>query len=145
MNEFQIVEANLRTAMRFFGEATGSGDIQQLEGALGIYSGIGYGVFNIGLLERNGTSPGLERCVEACEQYFATRSPRWSFWLCEDLLERHERRRMRHPFENRGMRLISNPPMRQAATPPRKIDRNMSFSIRTVRANNAATAGISSV
>jgi len=53
MQEFHAVEANLRTAMRFFGEATGTGEIQHLDGAVGIYSGLDYGVFNIALLERN--------------------------------------------------------------------------------------------
>jgi hypothetical protein len=56
MPEFHSVEANLRAAMRFFGEATGSGEIQHIDGAVGIYSGLNYGVFNIALLERNGTA-----------------------------------------------------------------------------------------
>jgi len=129
MQEFFIVEANLRAAMRFFGEATGKGEIQHLDGAAAIYSGLDYGVFNIGLLERPTPAlaspllrprPDLEHCVESCAAYFGARTPRWSFWLCEDLLERHERRRVRQTFEARAMRMISNPPgmYADALTPP---------------------------
>ncbi|HXP87721.1 MAG TPA: GNAT family N-acetyltransferase [Bryobacteraceae bacterium] len=120
MHEFHSVEANLRAAMRFFGEATGRGDIQHLDGAVGIYAGLDYGVFNIALLERNAPerdgperaalTADLEHTLDACGAYFAARTPRWSFWLCEDLLDRHERRHTRRAFEARGMRMISNPP-----------------------------------
>src|SRR5579871_6216469 len=104
MREYIPVEANLRTAMRFFGEATGSGEIQHLGGAVAIYSGLEYGVFNIALLERDAAGPELERALELCAKYFAERTPRWSFWLCEDLLDRQERRRVRQAFETYGMR-----------------------------------------
>jgi ribosomal protein S18 acetylase RimI-like enzyme len=118
MQEFHIVDANLRGAMRFFGQATGAGEIRSLDGAVGIYAGLDYGVFNIGLLDRDGdrTQPALERCIDACAEYFAPRTPRWSLWLCEDLLDRHERRRTRQAFEARGMRMISNPPGMYADT-----------------------------
>jgi GNAT superfamily N-acetyltransferase len=121
MHEFQTVEANLRAAMRFFGEATGKGEIQHFDGAVGIYCGLDYGVFNIALLERNGPDhvgpfPDFEQSIDTCGKYFAGRTPRWSFWLCEDLLDRHERRRTRHAFEGRGMRMISNPPGMYAPT-----------------------------
>lgn len=110
MHEFHSVEANLREAMHFFGQATGKGEIQHLDGALAIYSGLDYGVFNIAMLERDGSTPDLERSLENCAKFFAARTPRWSFWLCEDLLDRPERRRVRHAIEARGMRTISNPP-----------------------------------
>jgi ribosomal protein S18 acetylase RimI-like enzyme len=121
MHEFHSVEANLRAAMRFFGEATGTGEIHRLDGAVAIYSGLDYGVFNIALLERDvpergGPAPDLEHTLDTCAAYFAPRTPRWSFWLCEDLLDRHERRRTRLVCEARGMRMISSPPGMYAAT-----------------------------
>jgi len=115
MTPAQIVEANLRTAMQFFGNATGKGGIQHLDGAVGIYSGLDYGVFNIGMLERGmlereGVTPDLEHCVADCERYFKPRTARWSFWLCEDALDRRERRQANAIFQARDMRMISNPP-----------------------------------
>jgi GNAT superfamily N-acetyltransferase len=100
----------LRTAMHFFGNATGAGEIQHLAGAVGIYSGLDYGVFNIGMLERLGFTPDLEQSVATCAHYFQPRTPRWSFWLCEDLLDRPERRHINQIFQTRDMRMISSPP-----------------------------------
>lgn len=116
MHEFQSVEANLRAAMHFFGQATGKGEIQHLDGAVAIYSGLDYGVFNIAMLEPNrpehdeSSKPDLERSLDNCAKFFAARTPRWSFWLCEDLLDRPERRRIRQTIEARGLRAISTPP-----------------------------------
>ena len=47
MHDFLTVEENLRTAMRFFGYATGTGEIVSLPGSVAMYSGLDYGVFNI--------------------------------------------------------------------------------------------------
>ena len=52
MREFLTVEENLRCAMRFFGEATGTGEVRALERTVAMYSGLEYGVFNISLLSR---------------------------------------------------------------------------------------------
>ncbi len=116
-----IVEENLRTAMRFFGEATGSGEIRDLEGVVVMNCGRDYGVFNIALL----TSPvpseaELAHSIEAAAKYFRARGFRWSFWLCEDLVEPPARRRLRQAFTRAGMRPISNPPgmIAEALKPP---------------------------
>ena len=94
MRDFQIVNANLRSAMRFFGEATGLGEIHPLDGAHGDLFRLDYGVFNIALLE--GDSPegldGLKQRLAQCARYYAPRTKRWSFWLCEDLLDGVTRR-----------------------------------------------------
>jgi GNAT superfamily N-acetyltransferase len=125
MKPSQIVETNLRTAMCFFGRATGAGEIQHLDSAVGIYSGLDYGVFNIGMLERempergtadrgslerHGSTSDLEHCVATCAHYFQSLTTRWSFWLCEDLLDRPERRHTNQIFQARDMRMISSPP-----------------------------------
>jgi len=101
--------------MRFFGDATGSGESRPLEGALAIYSGLDYGVFNIAMLE--GTPPdgidGFTTRLAHCARYFAPRTMRWSFWLCEDSLDSSTRRRQktlfqsRTPFPDRSLKLTS--------------------------------------
>ena len=87
--------------MRFFGDATGAGEIRSLDGALAIYSGLDYGVFNIALLE--GDPPdgidGFTERLAQCARYFAPRTMRWSFWLCEDSLDSSTRRRARVPVD----------------------------------------------
>jgi GNAT superfamily N-acetyltransferase len=109
--EFQAVDENLRVAMRFFGGATGSGDICALAGVDAIFSGLDYGVFNIAVLSQPvGAGESLELRLKECVRYYEPRTPRWSFWLCEDLLEAAVRRRSRAVFAEMGLRVISQPP-----------------------------------
>jgi GNAT superfamily N-acetyltransferase len=125
MGDFQIVDANLRAAMRFFGDATGTGEIRTLDGALAVYSGLDYGVFNIALLE--GHPPeGIEGFTERlaqCARYFAPRTMRWSFWLCEDSLDAPTRRKARALLMDRDLRPISQAPgmLAEALAPPVRL------------------------
>src|SRR5579863_2574295 len=96
--------------MQFFGRASGSGDIEILDGSLAIFSGLDYGVFNIALLTRTAADGELESRLAELGRYFRERTLRWSFWLCEDMLETSARKRERPVFANFGMRAISHPP-----------------------------------
>jgi ribosomal protein S18 acetylase RimI-like enzyme len=112
MSDFEIIDQNLCTAMRFFGRATGSGEIVTLPGVEMIFSGLDYGVFNIAMLTET-PSPrdhSLELRIAEAARYFKTRTPHWSFWLCEDRLDHSSRRRAREIFADFGLRAISHPP-----------------------------------
>ncbi len=112
MSDFLTIEENLRCAMRFFGQATGSGEVKSLDGTVAMFSGLDYGVFNIALLTTPvaGRDGGLEKRIGEAARFFKDRTLRWSFWLCEDLLEPQARRRERQTFLDFGMRAISYPP-----------------------------------
>lgn len=122
MSDFLIVEENLRHAMRFFGEATSAGEVGVLDGAVAMFSGLEYGVFNIGLLSRPVTASGggLEKRLWELARFFRERTLRWSVWLCEDLLEPRIRCRQRQILFDFGLRAISHPPgmIAQALLPP---------------------------
>jgi ribosomal protein S18 acetylase RimI-like enzyme len=120
MSEFLIIEENLRTAMRFFGDASGSGEIRSLDGTVAMFSGLDYGVFNIALLTRPAADGELEMRLAELAQYFKQRTLRWSFWLCDDLLDTEARRQERQTFSRFGMRAISQPPgmLAPALLPP---------------------------
>ena len=109
MSAFLTIDENLRAAMKFFGNATGSGEIQELDGAVAMFSGLDYGVFNIALLTRPVTDD-LETRLAAMARFFRERTLRWSVWMCEDMLDPWSRRRERQTLANFGMRAISNPP-----------------------------------
>ncbi len=98
--------------MRFFGEATGTGEVRVLDRTVAMYSGLEYGVFNIALLTRPAkvTDGGLDAALREAALYFKKRTKRWSFWLCEDLLDAPTRRRMRQICNEFGLRPISYPP-----------------------------------
>ncbi|HML15847.1 MAG TPA: GNAT family N-acetyltransferase [Bryobacteraceae bacterium] len=124
MCDYHNIEANLRTAMRFFGEASGSGCVETLDGTVAMFSGLDYGVFNISLLTREATEKDpLERRLAGAGRFFKSRTLRWSFWLCEDLLDPATRRRERQLFTDFGMRAISHPPgmLAPALLPPARL------------------------
>jgi GNAT superfamily N-acetyltransferase len=107
----QMVEENLQVAMRFFGEASGSGEVRSVDGVQMVYSGLDYGVFNIALLEHPvATERDLAAMLARCGRFYRERKVRWSFWLCEDLLEPPARRHCREVFSEAGMRVISHAP-----------------------------------
>jgi GNAT superfamily N-acetyltransferase len=110
MRTFQVVDSNLREAMRFFGEATGSGEVCDLEGLRVIYCGLDYGVFNIAMLTGAPPRGWLDARLEACSRYFQERRARWSFWLCEDWLTGPELRQARGALTALGLRQISVAP-----------------------------------
>src|SRR5258708_15239823 len=112
MNDFLTVEENLRTAMRFFGYATGTGEIASLPGALAMYSGLDYGVFNIAMMEGRVSHAGLtlEQRLGEIAHYYKRRTQRWSLWLCGDLLDQALRRRARQTPSDFGLHSIPHPP-----------------------------------
>jgi ribosomal protein S18 acetylase RimI-like enzyme len=124
MCDYHNIEANLRAAMRFFGEASGSGAVETLDGVVTMFSGIEYGVFNISLLTRQVSEKDpLERRLAEAGRFFKSRTLRWSFWLCEDLVDPVMRRHERQIFTNFGMRAISHPPgmLAPALLPPARV------------------------
>ena len=121
-NDFAVIDENLRAAMRFFGYATGSGEIAPLPGSIAMYSGLEYGVFNIAMLDGQISQTGLtleQRLVEI-GHYFKPKTARWSLWLCDDLLDHATRRRARQSLADFGLRAISHPPgmIASALSPP---------------------------
>jgi len=112
LSEFEIIEANLRDAMSFFGEATGTGEVRDLGGVVGIYSGLDYGVFNIAMLDGPiRAEPGeIEQRLTRCRNFFEPRTRHWSFWLCEEFLPARRLRAVRQVLTSLNLRLISQAP-----------------------------------
>jgi GNAT superfamily N-acetyltransferase len=112
MSDFQTINENLRAAMSFFGYATGTGETASVPGGIAMYSGLDYGVFNIAMMDGRVSHAGLtleQRLVEFAH-YFKHKTPRWSLWVCEDLLDHPTRRRARQTLGDFGLRAISHPP-----------------------------------
>jgi ribosomal protein S18 acetylase RimI-like enzyme len=110
-NGFRMVDDNLRVAMRFFGGATGTGEVRIADGVEVMYSGLDYGVFNMALLAGPVSSErDLASILVTAGRFYRERKSRWSFWLCEDLLDSAARRHSREIFTEAGMRAISHAP-----------------------------------
>lgn len=135
--------------MRFFGEATGTGEIRPLDGAVAIYSGLDYGVFNIALL--HGDPPrGIEEMSQRlarCAGYFDTRTMRWSFWMCEDALDAATRRKARSLLMDHDLRPISQAPgmLAEALAPPVRTLPKIDCLPVTDRASRQAFGALTSV
>src|SRR5579863_4630315 len=97
--------------MRFFGTATGHGEIAPIPGGVAIWSGMDYGVFNIAMMD-SAPPPerGLADRVADAARFFKQHTRRWSFWVCEDYLDIHDLRRSRATLADFGLRPISHPP-----------------------------------
>jgi ribosomal protein S18 acetylase RimI-like enzyme len=108
MADWEYIYANLRVALRFFGEATGKGECRDLHQALAIYAGIEYGVFNIALLDTD--AQDLQRSVDSCAEYFDPHVRRWSVWVCEDAMNLNSLRVLRHALAKHRLEEISRAP-----------------------------------
>src|SRR5262249_61586961 len=94
MRDFELVDGNLRTALRFFGEATGKGEVRSMEGTDAIYSGLDYGVVNIAALSRPvGSGAGaLEARIAEGTRVYQPGTMSWSVWGCDDVVDAGLRR-----------------------------------------------------
>ena len=110
--DFQFVEENLRIAMRFFGQARHDGDLREAPGVSLVFSGLDYSVFNSALLSSpvSAQEGDLADRISTAAAHFALRRTRWSFWMCEDMLDRAVRRQSRKLFAARGLRAYTEPP-----------------------------------
>ena len=108
---FQTVEDNLRVAMRFFGEASGSGEVRAADG-------VRDGLLRPGLRRVQHSDAGAAGFLRARpdhgpghrRRFYHERKVRWSFWICEDLLDPSARRHSREIFTEAGLRTISHAP-----------------------------------
>jgi len=122
MADWEYIYANLRQALRFFGEATGKGEVRELDQALAIYSGMEYGVFNISLLDAN--AEDVQRSLDACAEYFRPQARRWSVWVCEDAFNLNTLRTLRAGLAKHQLGEISRAPgmmLTEFAEPRREL------------------------
>ena len=110
--DFAVVDANLRHMMRFFSRASETGEVREMAGVSIISSGIDYGVMNSAMLTSpvTGGQVELDRRIAIPEVHFQMRGLRWSFWVCEDMIESPSPRRAKEYFRTKGFRLLSDPP-----------------------------------
>ena len=110
--EYAVIETNLRHMMRFFSGASDAGELREMPGVSIVSSGLDYGVLNSAALSREvtGGQVELERRIAIPEVHFRMRGLRWSYWVCEDMIENPLRRRAKEIFLQRGFRVLTEPP-----------------------------------
>jgi ribosomal protein S18 acetylase RimI-like enzyme len=109
MQDFELVDRNLRQSMQCYARATESGEIRQMPGVLIASAGTESAVFNVALL----TEPvppepvELDRRIMIAKVFFGARGLRWSMWVCQSLLAPSLRQRANEIFERRRLRYSS--------------------------------------
>jgi len=106
------VADNLLQALRFFGHARASSEIQDLPGVSLIFCGLNYAAFNAALLARpvEGDGQELARLIQVSAQRFDSRNLRWTCWVCEDFLSRPALRDADRIFSRYGLRPLTQAP-----------------------------------
>lgn len=111
MQPFEVVETNLRAAMRCYSGCSSRGEIRDHSGVTLVSSGVNFSVFNSAMLTSPVSGPKtLERQIEIARVFFEQRGLDWSFWLCLDLLDAVSRRDFSRIFRDRRLRLVAEPP-----------------------------------
>lgn len=110
--EVRAVSDNLLQALRFFGHARASSEIQDLPGVALIFCGLNYAAFNAALVARpiEGDGQELSRLIQISAQRFDARNLRWTCWVCDDLLSRAARRDADRIFSRYGLRPLTQAP-----------------------------------
>ena len=110
--EARAVADNLLQALRFFGHARVSSEIQDLPGVSLILCGLNYAAFNAALVARPIETDGqeLSRLIEASAKQFDSRNLRWTCWVCEAFLSRALLRDADRIFSRHGLRPLTAAP-----------------------------------
>ncbi len=109
--EYSIIDQNLRAAMRFFGRASGCGDVTERDGLVLIDSGVNYSVFNITMFTTPVTDPEtLQKRLRTAATYFDCRRTRWSMWVCDDLFPATLRRKVPGALQLARLRRLTEAP-----------------------------------
>jgi len=111
MPGFEVLEENLRAALRAFAGARPSGDVHEEPGLALASAGVDFATFNAALLTAPLDSVAeLRKKIETAAAYFSPRRLPWSFWLCEGWLAVPVRREAGTVFWEVGLHLLTAMP-----------------------------------
>jgi GNAT superfamily N-acetyltransferase len=105
LSEIRSISANLVQAMRFFGTARRNGEIHDFPGMCVVTCGINYAAFNASILcaPIGADLATLNQQIQISAKHFDTRQLRWTYWYCDDHLEKPLRREARTIFGRFGL------------------------------------------
>jgi GNAT superfamily N-acetyltransferase len=109
--DFRAVEENLRDSFRVLAQGRSRADVIELPGLSIASLGVSFQMFNAAFLSAPVvTVAELEERIDAAHEHFRRRNRAWSFWFCEDWLERGLRRRLSRTCDRFGLRLTTEMP-----------------------------------
>jgi GNAT superfamily N-acetyltransferase len=105
-----VVERNLRAAMRCYARVSASGESRDYPGVTVTSCGFDCAVFNSAMLNAHSRQAELRRVLSLADVHFRQRHLGWTFWLCEDMLPEAERKRSKSLLHEMRMECIAQPP-----------------------------------
>ena len=98
--------------MQFFGGARKGGEILNRPGVCLVSCGLNYAAFNAASpvgADQQGV-PDFDRSMSEAVSYFVPRGLRWTYWTCDDYLDRAYRAETRHIFTRAGLHPLTEAP-----------------------------------
>jgi ribosomal protein S18 acetylase RimI-like enzyme len=106
--DFHIVEENLRESFRLLAVSRPRGDVREAPGVTIASSGVTFQMFNAAFLSKPVEGErDLDRRIVTAQVHFGARQLGWSYWVCEDWLDKKARRRESDTFKKRGLYLAT--------------------------------------
>lgn len=125
--DFRTIEENLRQSFRLLASSQPSGEVREAGGVTIASAGVTFQMFNAAFLSAPVKSDGeLDRRIATAQVHFAARGLAWSYWVCEDWLDKKARRRSSDAFKKRGLYLATVLPgmlAEKLAAPLRELPR----------------------
>jgi len=108
----RAVADNLCRAMQFFGRARRGGEVQEQPGVCIVSCGLNYAAFNAAVLTDivGADSRELMRRIQLPASYYNPRNLRWTYWVCDDYLDKGLRREVNNVFARCGLRPLTEAP-----------------------------------
>lgn len=106
--DFRTVEENLRASFRVLAASRPTGEVCESPGVSIASAGVTFQMFNAAFLSApvDGERE-LDRRIATARVHFAARQQAWSYWVCEDWLDKKARRSVAAAFKRHGLRLAT--------------------------------------
>ncbi len=139
--DFRTVEENLRQSFRLLASSQPAGEVREAAGVTIASAGVAFQMFNAAFLSAPVDSEReLDRRIATAEVHFGARDLGWSYWVCEDWLDKKARRRVSESFKRHGLYLATVLPgmlAERLVAPVRELPR---LEVRAVNDENTWSA-----
>jgi ribosomal protein S18 acetylase RimI-like enzyme len=102
--DFHTVEENLRESFRRLASSRPTGEVREIAGVTIASAGVYFQMFNAAFISAPvDAERELDRRIATAEVHFRARDLSWSYWVCEDWLDKKTRGRLNQAFNRHGL------------------------------------------
>jgi ribosomal protein S18 acetylase RimI-like enzyme len=102
--DFAPVAENLRESFRVLAAGRRNGEVRELRGVSIASAGVTFQMFNAAFLSAPVASESdLAQRIFLASLHFEQRGQEWAYWVCEDWMDAHTRKRARRLFDKYGL------------------------------------------